>query len=198
MKNSSLSSITHNVPGEKDTRKAASSAFDDACGRAGKDSLENRSQKLQSFVAGEAWLWANNNATGLIAHERLLVWMKAPHPKDLVRFFRLWGCEDIFKAITRKSTSRDTLRLGVQGLVDLRNNIAHGDYSAQATQQDVREYMRSIKHFCVRVDRHVGHTNAKLLDAMHVPADILLSGLGPIVAMRDIIPEVHEALHAKP
>jgi hypothetical protein len=121
---------------------------------------ESRSQKLQTFVADEAWLWARN-ATGVIAHERLLVWMKAPHPRELVRFFRLWGCDNIFRAITRKETSRSTLWLGVQGLVDLRNNIAHGDYTAQATQQDVRRYMSSIKKFCVRVDRHVATAIAR-------------------------------------
>ena len=119
-----------------------------------KTGWENRSQKLQDFVAGDAWLW-KKNTTGFIAHERLLVWMKAPHPKDLVRFFRLWGCDDIFTAITRKASSRSTLWLGVQGLVDLRNNIAHGDYAAQATQQDVRRYMRTVREFCDRVDRHV-------------------------------------------
>lgn len=87
--------------------------------------------------------------------------MKAPHPDNLVRFFRLWGTHDIFSAITRKETSRKTLWLGVQGLVDLRNNIAHGDYSAQATQQDVRRYMRSIMEFCNRADRHVAAVVAR-------------------------------------
>lgn len=121
---------------------------------------ENRGPKLLEFVSSEAWIW-NTQGTGVIAHERLLVWMKAPHPKDLVRFFKLWGSDDIFKAITRKENSRKTLWLGVQGLVDLRNNIAHGDYSAQATQADIRRYMRGIKEFCDRVDRHISGAVAK-------------------------------------
>ena len=125
-----------------------------------KTGWENRSQKLRTFVADEAWLWTEK-ATGLMSHERLLMWMKAPHPNNLVRFFRLWGSENIFSAITRTETSRRTLWLGVQGLVDLRNNIAHGDYSAQATQQDVRRYMRSVKEFCDRVDRRVAAVIAR-------------------------------------
>ena len=43
----------------------------------------------------------------------------------------------------------------MQGLVDLRNNIAHGDYSAQATQADVREHVKQISEFCKRTDRKI-------------------------------------------
>jgi hypothetical protein len=129
----------------------------DGLGRTG---WENRGPKLLEFVSSEAWLW-NTLGNGAIEHDRLLMWMKAPHPKDLVRFFRLWGSDDIFKAITRKESSRKTLWLGVQGLVDLRNNIAHGDYAAQATQTDIRRYLRSIKDFCDRVDRHIAGAVAR-------------------------------------
>ncbi len=142
------------VPGDKISEKIRLQHSMTSVDELAKVGWENRSQKLQTFVADESWLWAKSTS-GLISHERLLVWMKAPHPKDLVRFFRLWGCDDIFTAITRKATSRTTLWLSVQGLVDLRNNIAHGDYAAQATQQDVRRYIRGIREFCERADRYV-------------------------------------------
>jgi len=126
----------------------------------GRTGWENRAPKLLDFMANEAWIWGAQSG-GSIVHDRLLTWMKAPHPKDLVRFFRLWGLDDIFKQITRKESSRKTLWLGVQGLVDLRNNIAHGDYTAQATQADIKRYMRGIRDFCERADRHVSMSIAK-------------------------------------
>jgi hypothetical protein len=129
----------------------------DELGRAG---WENRAPKLIEFVSNEAWIWTNQSS-GTIVHDRLLTWMKAPHPKDLVRFFKLWGSEDIFAAITRTESARKSLWLGLQALVDLRNNIAHGDYTAQATQADIRGYMRRIGKFCDRVDRRVAMTVAR-------------------------------------
>jgi hypothetical protein len=120
----------------------------------GRTNWENRGPKLTQFVSREAWIWTAP-ASGTIAHDRLLLWMKAPHPKDLVRFFKLWGSDDIFTAITRTETARKALWLGVQGLVDLRNNIAHGDYASQATQADIRVYLRRIRDFCARVDRKI-------------------------------------------
>jgi hypothetical protein len=150
----------HRLPGDKIPEKVRLQHSMTPIDELAKTSWENRGQNLQTFIADEAWLWAKN-ATGFISHERLLVWMRAPHPKALVRFFRLWGTDDIFSAITRKATSRTTLWLSVQGLVDLRNNIAHGDYAAQATQQDVRRYMRSIEDFCDRADRHVAAVVAR-------------------------------------
>jgi hypothetical protein len=115
---------------------------------------ENRTSKLQTFIREDGWLWATGTP-GRLVHDRLLVWMKSPSSRNLVRYFRLWGTEDIFTAITRKRSSRDSLWLGVQGLVDLRNNIAHGDYAAQATQADVRRYMKHASMFCERADRQV-------------------------------------------
>jgi hypothetical protein len=88
--------------------------------------------------------------------------MKSPNPQDLVRYFKLWGTENIFEAITRSQNWRTSLWLGVQGLVDLRNNIAHGDYAAQATQGDVRRYIAHASMFCERVDRRVSRDIAQL------------------------------------
>jgi len=113
-----------------------------------------RGDQLKDFVVSDAWLWMPQSS-GTIAHARLLAWMRAPHPKNLVRYFKLWGIEDVFTAITRKPTTRQAFWLSVQGLVDLRNNIAHGDYLAQATQGDVRQYVKQVSEFCKRTDRKI-------------------------------------------
>lgn len=122
---------------------------------------ERRSDKLSSFVAEESWLWSTGTA-GTISHERLLIWMRAPKPDKLIRYFKAWGIGDIFTAVTRSGHTRTALWLGVKGFVELRNNIAHGDYNAQATVQDVKGYIRHARTFCSRVDRKVASHIARL------------------------------------
>jgi hypothetical protein len=116
---------------------------------------QNREPKLATLVAEEGWLWSND-ATGVLAHTRLLQWMKAPTPKNLVRYYKYWGIEDIFAAVTRSPHTRARLWLGVGELVDKRNNIAHGDVGAQATQFDIQRYMASVRTFCSRADSRLG------------------------------------------
>lgn len=122
---------------------------------------ENRAKQLESFVAIDGWLWTLN-VTGTLIHSRLLAWMSSPKPKNLVRYFKYWSIPDIFTAITRKPQTRNRLWLGVQELVDRRNSIAHGDYSAQATASDVRRFERSVRLFCGRADRELGKAISRI------------------------------------
>jgi len=100
---------------------------------------ENRSKRLSAFIAQDGWLWSFG-AIGSLSHGRLLAWLRAPRPGDLQRYYRYWDIEDIFSRITRTPSARGKLWLGVQELVDIRNNIAHGDFTAQPTQADIQRY----------------------------------------------------------
>lgn len=115
---------------------------------------ERRESKLGEFVASDAWLWGAHSA-GVLAHSRLLTWMKTPKPDSLVRYYRYWGINDIFAAITRTQQTRNRLRLGIQELVDKRNSIAHGDMAAQAAQTDIERYLASVRSFCKRADHRL-------------------------------------------
>jgi len=112
----------------------------------------NRSDSLVRFAETDGWLW-QDTGVGIINHERLLAWMKAPHAKSLVRFYKLWNIDDIFSSVTRTKINRTRLYYGIQQLVDKRNSIAHGDYNAQATRLDVLRYVKSVKDFSSRADR---------------------------------------------
>jgi hypothetical protein len=112
-----------------------------------------RREKLQGFVSDESWLWKEPPAAGALVPSRLLAWMKAPKPRSLVRYYRYWGINDVFGAITRTPHTRGALRLQLHGLVDKRNGIAHGDLNETTTRQDVTRYRASVLQFCDRADR---------------------------------------------
>jgi hypothetical protein len=122
---------------------------------------ERREERLFSFFSEDGWLWSSG-ANGSLLHSRLLTWLRAPKPDDLRRYYRYWDIEDIFKRITRSVTERGKLILGVQELVDIRNNIAHGDFTAQPTQTDIQRYIRSARMFCLRSDRQLARALGKL------------------------------------
>ena len=135
---------------------------------AAKTDWENRSAKLSELVKSDAWLWSGSDA-GHLTHGRLLAWMSAPKPEQLVRYYRYWDIADIFSAMTRTKQSRSRLWLGIQELVDKRNNIAHGDFDAQATKADIRRYTDSVRLFCTRADAKLGQAVSKMGPVGTVP-----------------------------
>lgn len=123
---------------------------------------ENRTAKLASFVETDGWLWSGDRS-GRLQAVRLLQWMTTPKPENLIRYYRYWGIQDVFSAVTRKPTTRSEFFLRIRGLVEKRNNIAHGDVNEQATPADVRRYARSVRDFCRRADRILSRSIAKSL-----------------------------------
>jgi len=113
---------------------------------------QNRAAQLAAFAGDDARLWIDGE-TGILKHDALLTWMKSPKPTDLLRYFSYWGINDVFTAVTRKRATRARMFLLVSELVDKRNDIAHGDATAQATKLDVQRYAGTVRTFCARVDR---------------------------------------------
>ena len=125
---------------------------------------ERRAPSLRDLMVTDGWLWTDDLPSGAVDHRRLLVWMKAPSPQNLVRYYRCWGVEDIFTSITRATHTRTDLWLKIDELVRKRNNIAHGDPSAEATRGDLREYESATLRFCDRADRQLAKALADILD----------------------------------
>lgn len=90
--------------------------------------------------------------------------MKSPKPKSLVRFFKYWGVDDIFKRITRTPHMNKHFRLTLQGMIDRRNNIAHGDYNTVAGKTDITQYKNAATQFCERADKVLAKALARSFD----------------------------------
>jgi hypothetical protein len=112
-----------------------------------------RADALRRFASSEAQLWNAAGQAGALEHDRMLSWMKAPHVKDVVRFFRLFGVPDVMKSITRVNAVRAGLWLTLQDMVDKRNAIAHGDASAEALPSDITRYINAVLKFSESSDK---------------------------------------------
>ena len=112
---------------------------------------EQRATRLSEFIVSEGWLWSDAQRADLDAR-RLLTWMKSPMPLQLLRVFGLWGIDDIFARITRKSHTRGRLFYRLTELVEKRNNIAHGEFRVDATRSDIEAYQDAVRVFCRRAD----------------------------------------------
>jgi hypothetical protein len=125
---------------------------------------ERRAASLGDFVESDAWLW-QPGTSGELDPDRLLKWMKSPHPDNLERYYRYWGIPNIFAAIARKPQRRWEFVTNLRSLSELRNNIAHGDFDADATYSDVIRYVSYVRRFCTRADRVLGRTLGRLAQA---------------------------------
>lgn len=126
---------------------------------------EHRGSGLRNLIVTDAWLWTDELPGGVVDHRRLLDWMKAPTPQNLVRYYRCWGVADIFASITRTAHTRTDLRLKLEELVRKRNNIAHGDPTTEATRLDMRGYESAALRFCERADRRLAGVLGHILEA---------------------------------
>lgn len=124
---------------------------------------ERRGRQLEAFVTAEGWLWGSQTS-GALRHDNLLLWMKAPTPTELVRYYGMWGIRNIFDDITRTPHTRKDLWLKIEELVSKRNNIAHGDATTEATQADVRSYRLHARKFCESADRRLARQLARIFD----------------------------------
>ena len=111
-----------------------------------------RGTGLAKLVSDNSWLWTDGTA-GTLDHDRVLDWMKTPSPRSLVKYYRVWGVDNVFDAITRAPHVRGDLLLRLTEVVDKRNAIAHGDASVNPTTADVRAYLRAVATFVARTDR---------------------------------------------
>lgn len=125
-----------------------------------------RSDQLRQLMAADASIWRDEETVSSLSHEHILDWMSAPHPRELRRYYQLWGIADIFSAITHKPHTRSSFYLRIGELVEKRNNIAHGDFQEQATQRDINEYISSVELFCVRADRTYARRLGRIFGGM--------------------------------
>lgn len=137
-----------------------------------KYSWENRENALNDFMKTDAWLWKDIPG-GELQSNRLLSWMKSPEPVSVLRVYKLWGIDDIFTRITRYQHTRNHFFRHLKGLVDKRNNIAHGDFSVEATRMDIEAYLKTVQVFCRRADAALARilrTRFGIMEAWQDPA----------------------------
>ena len=122
-----------------------------------------RETQLKQLFEIYAYHWLpGQGVTGLDA-EANIAWMKSPRVEDVIRLFRMFGIENIISEVTRTAAGRRNLTRELQGLVDARNGIAHGDQTIQPTGPELTRYLETVAKFCDRADRRVSRSLARSL-----------------------------------
>jgi hypothetical protein len=114
---------------------------------------DNRESDLLGFMSIHASMWTPASNVSTLIAPPFLESMKAPKAKEIIKYFRLFGIQDIFASITHTTAGRNRLVRGVEGLVDSRNGIAHGDQTVMPVRTDLTVYVNVVRDFCSRADR---------------------------------------------
>ncbi|NEE01193.1 hypothetical protein G1H10_13550 [Phytoactinopolyspora halotolerans] len=128
---------------------------------------DSRAPKLYEFALNHAAHWSPGAPVTNLDAAAILSWMKSPKPRDVKRYFLCFGEEDIFSRITRSENTRRDLFRHLQGLVDSRNGIAHGDSTVQPLPTDITEYCSTVLKFATRVDRVFSRLLARIARTSH-------------------------------
>jgi hypothetical protein len=115
----------------------------------------SREGALIEFAEKHSPLWRDSTAITYLDPGPNLESMKSPQTKAVIRFYALYGIDDVFGAITRSSTGRQRLARELGSLVDNRNGIAHGDQTVQPQRTELTEYAKAVKDFCTRADKRL-------------------------------------------
>ena len=121
----------------------------------------HRAPKLDELMDQEARLWVGTLSAGEYKPDRALSWMKGPDPKSIRRYFRMWGVDDIFVAVTRSPITRERLWLRVDEVVNKRHNIAHGDATVDVGASQLTEYRHAVWTLADRSDRLISRRLAR-------------------------------------
>ena len=124
-----------------------------------------REDLLRIFFDGFTDHWISGPGVSRLDAQANISWMKSPKVEEVIRLFRLFGIQNIVQEVTRTESGRRSMMRDLQGLVDARNGIAHGDQTIQPTGPELTRYLGSVRNFCERADRRVGQTLARNLGA---------------------------------
>ena len=128
-----------------------------------------RESKLKDFMSSNGPLWSASTTPFFLDHSQLLTWLKTPKPEDLLRFYRQYGIQDIFRTITRSPRIVAQLRLDLKELAEKRNNIAHGDLSSEALKTDVTRYISAVAKFATSADWAFAQRLRRMIGASRRP-----------------------------
>jgi len=123
-----------------------------AIDRISETNWDKRGEMLVEFADIDAKLWSKSTVLPSLESSKILI-MKAPHSREVKRFYAMYGIIDIFSKATRRPDRRSHLWLKLQEMVDKRNNIAHGDFTTEALPSEISSYLDAVLKFCSSSDK---------------------------------------------
>lgn len=118
------------------------------------DDFEKSANVVSALFERDGFIWNDHpEFIGSFDNRRFMKGFSTPKPEKIYALFRRYGHENLRRDI-QVSLKRDFAfhQTNVLALVDLRNNIAHGDLNATQTPDDLMRLCNSTKIFCREID----------------------------------------------
>jgi RiboL-PSP-HEPN len=114
-----------------------------------------RAPKIEHMFKDESSLWSAGQVVQatMVRPQAVCAELSNPSSREVKQFLKLLGV-DIEQHLA--NVGQPALLGKINGLVGLRNSIAHGEVSASATAADVDQYLNVVEELCRQVDEAVG------------------------------------------
>jgi hypothetical protein len=114
-----------------------------------------RAPKIERMFKEESFLWSSGQVleAAMVRPKAVCAEMSNPSSREVRQFLELLGI-DIEQYLT--NIGQESLLGKINGLVALRNSIAHGEVTASATAADVDQYLNVVGELGRSIDEAVG------------------------------------------
>ena len=126
-----------------------------------------RAPRIAKMIQTEQYLWRDGEvlAAPMLRGELVVAEMSNPGSREIARFLELIGVADLESACASQQADLGA----INGLVQRRNSVAHGEPEATCTATDIDTYLRLVEQIGAVIDAAVAHSIKSMTGSTSFP-----------------------------